>query len=214
MSTIYEMKHVKNLTNFETLISLVGSYGKAYQPTNPALKLENLQAKAIRAHQVIEQLNALLPSYSNAMMLREVAFEPLAKLRNRFFELLKTTGEDYVANDEDLSLQTYYDNMLESLAEQVKLLAASPAKSSGQIDLHAETLMTLYNDLHVKNETAINQIVQLNNAKLNCNQVMYHEETGLVSIAQLTKRYIQSLYSEKNSNYQKVSILEFYHLNI
>ena len=214
MSTIYELKHVKNLANFETLISLVSSYGKAYQPKNQALKLENLQAKAIKAHQAIEHLNALLPSYSNAVMLREVAFEPLAKLRNRFFELLKTTDEDHVASNQDLSLQVYYDNMLESLAEQVKLLATVPAKGTGQVDLQAETLRTLYNDLHVKNETAVNQIIQLNEAKLTCNEVMYHEETGLVSIALQTKEYIQSLYSEKNSNYQKVSVLEFNYVKV
>lgn len=212
MSTIYEMKHVRNLANFETLISLVGNYGKAYNPPNQALRLESLKAKAANAHAAVNNLNEIFPLYTKAMTMREIAFEPLSKLRERFLSLLKTTDAKYKTVLQ-YSLQVYYESMLASLAEQIKLLNAIPLEVPNHTELQAVTLQVLYDDLQAKHEMAMKQTVSFNNAKLICNEVLYHKEFGLVNIALQTKKYVQSLYSEKKSNYQQISVLEFNEFN-
>lgn len=208
MSTIYEMKHVKNLTNFEKLVSLVSNYGKAYNPPKPALQLDSLKAIAVNAHAAITNLNEIFQVYNNAVTMREIAFEPLNKLRARFLSLLKTTDVKSKTVLEYNS-QAHYESTLESLSEQIKFLKTIPLEIPNHTDLQTATLQILYDDLQAKHQMAINQSLLFNNARLICNEVMYHKEFGLITIAIQTKNYIQSLYSEKKTNYQQVSVLEF-----
>lgn len=208
MSTIYEMKHVRNLTNFEKLISLVSKYGKAYNPPSAALRLESLEAIAVNANAAITNLNEIFPVYSRAMAMREIAFEPLNKLRARFLSLLKATDVQSQTVLEYNS-QAHYENTLESLSEQIKFLKTIPVEIPNHTELQITTLQILYDDLQAKHQMAMSQSLLFNNARLICNEVMYHKEFGLVTIALQAKNYIQSLYSEKKMNYQQVSVLEF-----
>ena len=91
MSTTYETGHAKNVANFETLISFIVGYGAAYNPTKITIHLGNMQAQAKKAKDAIASINSLLPAYSNAVALREIAFEPISKLSTRLFNSLKAT---------------------------------------------------------------------------------------------------------------------------
>ncbi|MFA6277404.1 MAG: hypothetical protein WC622_11680 [Pedobacter sp.] len=91
MSTTYETGHAKNVANFESLISFIKGYGAAYNPTKIAIHLGNMQVQAKKAKDAIASINSLLPAYSNAVAVREIAFEPISKLSTRIFNSLKAT---------------------------------------------------------------------------------------------------------------------------
>lgn len=209
MSTIDELKNTKNLVNFEMLITLVESYGSAYQPLNPMLRIESLQAKAANAHAAITHLNDLLPVYNKAIALREVAFEPLVKLRVRLFSLLQNRSNMQPKTYQLQVVQVYFDGILASLQQQIQLMQTISAEAPNHAELQLPSLKLLYDELKAKNEIAISQTVLLHQAQLICNEIIYHAELGLVTIGLQAKRYIQSLYSQKNFNYKQVSLLEF-----
>jgi hypothetical protein len=91
MSTNYETGHAKNVANFETLITFIMGYGADYNPSKTAIHLKNMQAQAKNAKNALASINSLLPAYSNAVALREIAFEPLSKLSTRILNSLKAT---------------------------------------------------------------------------------------------------------------------------
>ncbi|MFD0940032.1 hypothetical protein [Pedobacter boryungensis] len=91
MSSTNETGHAKNEANFQTLISFVKAYGATYNPSKIAIHLGNLQAKAKQAKDTINNINQLLPAHSNAVAIREIAFEPLSKLSTKIINSLKAT---------------------------------------------------------------------------------------------------------------------------
>ena len=91
MATTYETGHAKNVANFETLITFITGYGAAYNPTKAAIQLTNMQKQAKNAKDAVASINSLLPAYSNAVAIREIAFEPLGKLSTKIMNSLKAT---------------------------------------------------------------------------------------------------------------------------
>jgi hypothetical protein len=83
MASTSETGHAKNVANFEDLISFCVGYGAKYNPSKATIKLDALQATHTQAKEVIASVNATLPSYSQAVGIREAAFEPLSRLVTR-----------------------------------------------------------------------------------------------------------------------------------
>ncbi|MBB2144818.1 hypothetical protein GM921_04940 [Pedobacter sp. LMG 31464] len=92
MSKTSETGHAKNTENFEILISSVTGYGAAYHPTRAAITLGNMHNQLKNAKDAITNINSVLPLYSKAVALREIAFMPLAKLSTKIFNWLKAAG--------------------------------------------------------------------------------------------------------------------------
>lgn len=92
MSSTTETGHAKNVANFDTLTTTVTAFGAVYNPSNPALKPGALQTQATSAHTAMTAVNSVFPAYSNAVALREAAFEPLSKLTTRIGNAFKASG--------------------------------------------------------------------------------------------------------------------------
>ena len=86
-----ESGHAKNVANLDTLITYVVGYGTTYNPSKPSLKLAALQTLSTSAKVTINNVNAALPAYSNAVAARETAFAPLSKLTTRVMNALRAT---------------------------------------------------------------------------------------------------------------------------
>lgn len=83
-----------NLANFENLINYCTSYGAAYNPSNPEIKLEALKAQLLSAKTAIAGLNAAIDKYNNATADRFLCFEPLPKLATRIINAVAACGVD------------------------------------------------------------------------------------------------------------------------
>jgi hypothetical protein len=91
MASISETGHVKNVANFDKLVSFASGYEKDYNPSKPSIKLNAMQTLSGSAKNAIDGVNTALPAYSNAVAAREAAFAPLSKLVTRVLNALKAT---------------------------------------------------------------------------------------------------------------------------
>jgi hypothetical protein len=92
MSRASETGHAKNVANFETLISFCTGYGAKYNPANANIKLSALQELLAKAQADMAALNATMPAYSQAVGIREAAFEPLSRLVTRIINAFAASG--------------------------------------------------------------------------------------------------------------------------
>ena len=113
-----ETGHAKNIANFETIVTFATSYGTAYNPVRPALKLPALQAQLAAAKASLSAVNAAVPAYSNAIAARKVAFSPLSKLITRVMNAVK-------ASDTTVNV----DENARTIARKIQGIRATPKKS-------------------------------------------------------------------------------------
>ena len=91
MSTMNDTGHAKNVANFETLIAYLTGYGAAYNPSNANIQLNSLTEKAAAAKTINEQVHDAAAKNSNAIALRDLAFQPLKKLSTRIVNAIKAS---------------------------------------------------------------------------------------------------------------------------
>jgi len=99
MSTPSETGHAKNVANLLQLNSIVISYGAAYNPSKPAIKIPALQLLAANAQNALTVLNVAMSDYKNATAAREVAFLALSPLATRAMNALKATDTTTQVDD-------------------------------------------------------------------------------------------------------------------
>jgi len=99
MAIISESGHTKNVTNLESLITAIKTYGASYNPSKASIKIPALQALLTAANESVNELNDAQSVYSNAVAGREYAFQPFAKLITRTGNSLKATDAIAQVND-------------------------------------------------------------------------------------------------------------------
>ena len=91
MSKTNDTGHAKNVANFETLIAYLTGYGTAYNPSNANIQLTSLTEKAAAAKTINEQVHDAAAKNSNAVAIRDLAFQPLKKLSTRIVNAIKAS---------------------------------------------------------------------------------------------------------------------------
>jgi len=99
MASRSETGHVTTVSNFDDLIQIVTLHADKYNPSNPALKIPNLNSISSQAHQSINFINDLAPKYTIPAANREDAFKPLSKLCTRVMNALKVSGVSDTVTD-------------------------------------------------------------------------------------------------------------------
>jgi hypothetical protein len=130
MASTSESGHAKNVANFDELISLLKSYGPAYNPSKPLLCLPELQTLLTGAKNSVENVNAALPGYSNAVAAREAAFAPLNKLVTRTLNALRATDttDQIDANAKTLARKIQGKRASAKKTEEEKKIIAAEGK--------------------------------------------------------------------------------------
>ena len=104
--------------------------------------------------------------------------------------------------------QTSFDNRIDNLDKLIKLLVAA-GFNPNEAELKTEALNTLLARLKALNADVVSSEANLKNARLQRNQLLYTDETGLVDVAAKAKSYIKSLFGASSVQYNQVSGLEF-----
>lgn len=105
--------------------------------------------------------------------------------------------------------QLSYDNVLDTFDKLVTLLTTIPQYSPNEPELQLATLQALYATLKAENMAVKNVSTNLSNKRLERNEILYNEETGLVTLASFTKNYVKSLYGATAPQYKQISALAF-----
>ena len=76
-------------------------------------------------------------------------------------------------------------------------------------DLKVDSLKTLQADLKVKNNDVVVASIQLSNARIARNEILYKPLTGLIDVAFDLKVYIKSVFGATSPQYKQISKLKF-----
>jgi hypothetical protein len=102
-----------------------------------------------------------------------------------------------------------YEARLANFDKMIQFLSSIPAYTPNEIELTVQGLTDLYNDLKAKNQTIVNTHLQLKNARIARNNVLYAQVTGLVHVGLDAKSYIKSVFGVKSPQYLQVAKLKF-----
>jgi len=125
-----------------------------------------------------------------------------AKLSEEEKQALLAKGEEV---KQISASQKSYDNMLDMLDKQIKLLADIPSYVPNEIELQIATLQELFNNLQIKNKAVQEHLVPLNAARIARNEALYNAKTGIVAVAQDVKNYAKSVFGVSSANYKLIS---------
>jgi len=118
MANQSETGHAKNVANFNTLISVVGGYGGAYNPSKLSITPGALASMATTAQDITKQYNGILAQSKVAIAARKNAFQPLSKLSTRILNSLRACDTT-----------EHIDRAVESLVHKIQGKRATPKKT-------------------------------------------------------------------------------------
>jgi len=233
-----ESGHARNVERFAQLISFVQGYGADYAPANTAITLVNLQAKLAESQAVIDGVSATRAPWTVAVNERQNLFADLRPLMTRIVNSFAASGAPKNAVDDVKSLkrkidgtrakalpkdgpntpgdesqgnsvsQQSFTQLTEHLDNIIELLDTS-GYAPNETELQVATLTAYSTSLKGANTAVINATTPLSNSRLTRDEALYADETGLVNLAALVKKYVKSLYGADSPQYQQISGLQF-----
>ena len=105
--------------------------------------------------------------------------------------------------------QLSYDNKMENFDKLLMLLESVPLYAPNEEDLKVTSLKTLHANLKTINKNVVTASLQLSNARIVRNEILYKPITGLVDIAADIKTYIKSVFGATSPQYKVISKLRF-----
>ncbi|MGO4879146.1 hypothetical protein ACEN2P_21270 [Pedobacter psychrotolerans] len=168
----------------------------------PLKQLSTRVLSAVKANSVAQQVLDNAVSHHRKIQGRRAT----AKLTPEEKNNLAASGT--VVNQVSASQQSY-DNLLDTLDKQIKLLATIPQYTPNEVDLQLASLTTLYNDLLQKNRDVVANTSQLSTLRINRNHALYYAETGIVALAQDVKNYVKSVFGSTSPQYKQISGILF-----
>lgn len=234
-----ETGHARNVEHFAQLISFVQGYGADYAPSNTTITLLNLQTKIAASQGGIDSVSSARAPLTVAVNNRQNAFADLRPLTTRVVNSFAASGAPQNAIDDAKTLkrkldgaraktlpkddpnapddesktnsvsQQSYTQLTEHLDNLLELLESSGAYAPNETELKVTTLSTYSASLKDANTAVINATTPLSNARISRDETLYADETGLVDLAALVKKYVKSLYGADSAQFQQVSGLKF-----
>ena len=133
-----------------------------------------------------------------------------AKLTDEEKKALEAEGKEV---NQISAAQLSYDSRIENLDKLIMLLTSVPLYNPNEDDLKIESLTTLYTELKAKNTDVLTATIQLSNARISRNEILYKPLTGLVDIAFDAKVYIKSVFGATSPYFKQISKIEFKTVN-
>ena len=134
MATNSDINHAKNVTNFETLISVVVSLGATYNPSKNSLKLPALQTLHSAATDSMTALKNAESATATAVDTRELAFKSIGSLFTRINNALKASNSTVQADDTAKSIfrKLHGKRASAKLTEEQKAILLAQGKEVNQ----------------------------------------------------------------------------------
>jgi len=129
-----------------------------------------------------------------------------AKISDEEKQALEAEGKEV---NQISAAQMSYDSRLENFDRLIMLLSSVPLYNPNEEDLKITSLTTYYNLLREKNTDVLVPTIQLSNARISRNEILYKTLTGLIDIATDTKTYIKSIFGATSPQYKQISKLKF-----
>lgn len=238
MASKSEVGHAKNVANFQDLIAFINGYGATYNPSKNSLTLPELNALYTQANASLNAVVNKKTEYNNAVNQRAEAFSDLRTLSTRLVNALDATDatkekiEDAQGFNRKLqgiraskreepldpnlpapktnsTSQQSYDQLIQHFEGLISVLVSEPTYTPNETDLQVATLQTKLEDLKDNNQRVANANVEISNARLERNKVLYKEDNGLVDTAAEAKKYIKSVFGASSPEFAQIKGIAF-----
>ena len=163
---------------------------------------------------ITKVINALKASDTTEQV-QESAQTLVRKIQGRRATPKKTEEEKKQAAEsgkeivEISSSQMSHDSRIENFDKFIKLLSSIAEYAPNETDLKTTALTSLLSELKAKNSAVTNAEIQLTNARIARNEVLYKANTGMVDTALDVKTYIKSIFGATSPQYKKISKIKF-----
>jgi hypothetical protein len=137
------------------------------------------------------------------------------KIQGRRASAKKTEAEkktDMEAGKDSVQIsssQMSYDSRLDNFDKLIRLLTSIEVYAPNEADLKVASLSSLCTELKQKNAAVLAAAIPLKNARINRNDILYKELTGLVEIASDVKSYVKSVFGADSPQYRQISGIKF-----
>ncbi len=101
--------------------------------------------------------------------------------------------------------QMSFDSRIENLDKLITLLESIPQYAPNEEDLKVSSLKALHAELKTKNSAVLTATIQLSNARISRNDILYKPSTGLVDITTDIKTYIKSVFGATSPYYKQIA---------
>ena len=105
--------------------------------------------------------------------------------------------------------QQSYDKLVDHFAQLIEILAQQPSYQPNENQLKVVNLNALRADLAARNTAVGNGWINLSGARLNRNNILYAELTGMVDVGMAVKSYLKSVFGATSPQFKQVSKLKF-----
>jgi hypothetical protein len=160
---------------------------------------------------LITRVNNSLKASATLTQTDDTALTLIRKIQGRRSSHKLTDEEKEAARAEGKEVnqvsasQMSFDSRLDNFDKLIKLLASIPEYAPNEADLTSEALTALYNELNSKNTAVINALVPLTSARIDRDQLLYTELTGLVDSSVDVKLYMKSVFGATSPQYKAIS---------
>ncbi|MDD2797001.1 MAG: hypothetical protein PHV20_00255 [Bacteroidales bacterium] len=179
--------------------SAVAARSEAFSPIN---KLFTRVGNAVKATDTTEQVDDSV----QAILRKLKGIRATATLTDDEKKALEAEGKEV---NQISTSQLSFDLRLENLDKLIKQLTAIPQYTPNEEELKVATLTALHTDLSTKNSAVKATEIQLSNARIARDQILYTPNNGLVYIAFDAKVYIKSIFDASSPQFKQVSKLKF-----
>lgn len=238
MASTSEVGHAKNTANFHDLIAFCQGYGATYNPTKADLKVVNLIILETAANDKLAAVIPLRTEYNDAVNARIQAFDGLKALSTRIVNALQATEatKEKVADAKTFnkkiqggrpkkqqprvelttpvpttisSSQQSYDQIIQHFAGLISVLESEPSYNPNENDLKVTTLNAKLQSMTQANANISTAYTNVDNKRIERDEVLYNPATGLVKTALDVKMYVKSIFGATSPQYDQISGLQF-----
>jgi hypothetical protein len=238
MASTSEKGHAKNIANANLLNSFITELGNTYNPSNPNLKLSNLQTIYNNSFSQQEAVNNLVAPYSVAVDNREIIFAPVSKKITKLRRAYKATEgvsqsqlEDFmtvarklkgirkinnapttdssVEQTQHSTSQMSYDQRTNNMDLLISLLQNTPNYSPNEVEYQVATLQNEKAQMLQATQNVANTYIPLNNARSTRNNTMYLTNDNLVDTFNKAKDYLFTILDSNSVQYKAISKIKF-----
>jgi len=112
------------------------------------------------------------------------------------------------------SSQMSFDNQLSNFGKFIQLISGLPQYAPNEPELTLAGLQSMYNDLDAKNKEVITASINLSQARIARNNILYLPSNGVVAIAADIKAYFKSILGTSSPEYRAVTGIAFKNIAI
>ncbi len=221
------------------MISFVTGYGTDYDPSNAAIELTALETKLGEAQAALDAVQTNVTPWKAKVADRENIYKGIRPLTTKLLAAFEACGakENEVDNVRTYHRQIHgsrdkalppddpgtpedeskgnsvshqsYVQIAEAFNQLIKILDEEPAYSPNETELQPATLTTLRNSMTNANQEVIDKATPLSNSRIDRNDVLYADDSGLCDLADPVKKYVKSVYGQTSEQYEQISGLKF-----